>query len=138
MQFGSLVASTAPGDATKDGGHADSAEDEKPLGSIGENVRRAAQLPDTAAKGFGASRQGISRHGREYTVRAAFSREGEIMAPPRVTYSSHDALVEVRDVDRDAAFTLRLADRQLGKPTLNCSRWLLITFKAKNLLQKGH
>ena len=98
MQFGWLVAATAPGDATKDGGHADSAEDEKPLGSIGENVRRAAQLPDTAAEGFGGSRQGISRHGREYTVRAAFSREGEIMAPPRVTYSSHDVLVEVRDV----------------------------------------
>lgn len=50
----------------------------------------------TAAEGFGGSRQGISRHGREYTVRAAFSREGEIMAPPRVTYSSHDVLVEVR------------------------------------------
>jgi len=60
-----------------------------------------------------------ARHGREYTARAAFSREGEITAPPRVTYSSHDALVEVRDIDRDAAFTLRLADRQLGKPTLS-------------------
>jgi hypothetical protein len=54
-----LVAATTPGDATKDGDHADSAEDEKPLGSIGENVRRAAQLPDTDAKGFGASRHGI-------------------------------------------------------------------------------
>ena len=38
----------------------------------------------------------------EYTVRFAFKRGGEIMAPPRVTYSSHDAPAEVRDVYRDA------------------------------------
>jgi hypothetical protein len=38
----------------------------------------------------------------EYTIRFAFKRNGEIMAPPRVTYSSHEAPAEVRDVYRDA------------------------------------
>jgi hypothetical protein len=38
----------------------------------------------------------------EYTVRFALKRDGAIMAPPRVTYSSHDAPTEVRDVYRDA------------------------------------
>jgi hypothetical protein len=27
----------------------------------------------------------------EYTIRFAFKRDGEIIAPPRVTYASHDA-----------------------------------------------
>jgi hypothetical protein len=40
----------------------------------------------------------------EYTVRFAFKRNGEIMAPPRVTYSSHEASAEVRDVYRDAVY----------------------------------
>ena len=43
-----------------------------------------------------------ARHGMEYTVRFALKRDGEIMAPPRVTYSSHDAPAGVRDVYRDA------------------------------------
>ena len=43
-----------------------------------------------------------SRHGMEYTIRFAFKRDGEIIAPPRVTYASHDAPEEVRDVYRDA------------------------------------
>jgi hypothetical protein len=43
-----------------------------------------------------------ARHGMEYTVRFAFKRDGEIIAPPRVTYASHDAPVETRDVYRDA------------------------------------
>ena len=38
----------------------------------------------------------------EYTVRFAVKRDGEIVAPPRITYSSHDAPAEVRDVYRDA------------------------------------
>ena len=44
----------------------------------------------------------FARHGMEYTIRFAFKRDGEIMAAPRVTYSSHEAPVEVRDVYRDA------------------------------------
>jgi hypothetical protein len=43
-----------------------------------------------------------ARHGMEYTIRFAFKRDGEIVAPPRVTYASHDAPEEVRDVYRDA------------------------------------
>jgi hypothetical protein len=43
-----------------------------------------------------------ARHGMEYTIRFAFKRDGEIVAPPRVTYSSHDAPADVRDVYRDA------------------------------------
>jgi hypothetical protein len=43
-----------------------------------------------------------ARHGMEYTIRFAFKRDGEIIAPPRVTYSSHDAPADMRDVYRDA------------------------------------
>jgi hypothetical protein len=43
-----------------------------------------------------------ARHGMEYTIRFAFKRDGEIVAPPRVTFASHDAPEEVRDVYRDA------------------------------------
>ena len=31
------------------------------------------------------------RHGMEYTIRFAFKRDGEVVAPPRMTYVSHDA-----------------------------------------------
>jgi hypothetical protein len=43
-----------------------------------------------------------ARHGMEYTIRFAFKRDGEIVAPPRVTYVSHDAPADVRDIYRDA------------------------------------
>jgi hypothetical protein len=43
-----------------------------------------------------------ARHGMEYTVRFAFKRDGDIVAPPRVTYASHDAPADVRDIYRDA------------------------------------
>jgi hypothetical protein len=43
-----------------------------------------------------------ARHGMEYTVRFAFKRDGAIVAPPRVTYASHDAPPETRDIYRDA------------------------------------
>jgi len=46
--------------------------------------------------------QDEARHGMEYTIRFAFKRDGEILAPPRVTYASHDAPADVRDVYRDA------------------------------------
>ena len=44
-----------------------------------------------------------ARHGMQYTVRFALKRDGELIAPPRRTYSSHDAPADVRDVYRDAA-----------------------------------
>jgi hypothetical protein len=43
-----------------------------------------------------------ARHGMQYTVRFAFKRDGEIVAPPRVTYASHDAPADVRSVYREA------------------------------------
>src|ERR1700730_3050973 len=42
--------------------------------------------------------QDEERQGREYTVRFAFKRDGEIVAPPRVTYASHDSPADVRDI----------------------------------------
>lgn len=43
-----------------------------------------------------------ARHGMQYSVRFSFKRDGEIIAPPRMTYASHDAPAKVRDVYRDA------------------------------------
>ena len=43
-----------------------------------------------------------ARHGMEYTIRFAFKRDGQIVAPPRVTYASHDAPADVRDIYREA------------------------------------
>ena len=43
-----------------------------------------------------------ARRGMEYTIRFAFRRDGEITAPPRRTYSSHEAPDDVRDTYRDA------------------------------------
>ena len=43
-----------------------------------------------------------ARHGMEYTIRFAFKRDGAIVAPPFVTYSSHNAPAQVRAVYRDA------------------------------------
>ena len=43
-----------------------------------------------------------ARHGMEFTIRFAFRRDGEIVAPPRVTYASHDAPAAVRGIYRDA------------------------------------
>ena len=75
------AASNSGGDADKDGGDADKAGHEKPLDSIGEMYAalRACWMPPP---------KDSARHGMEYTVRFAFKRGGEIMAPPRVTYSS--------------------------------------------------
>jgi hypothetical protein len=43
-----------------------------------------------------------ARHGMEYTIRFAFKRDGEMVAPPRMTYASHDAPAAVRDTYRDS------------------------------------
>jgi hypothetical protein len=88
-------ASNRGGNARTDVGDADKAGHEKPLGSIGEiyAALRTCWVPPP---------KDSARHGMEYTVRFALKRDGEIMALPRVTYSSHDAPAEVRDVYRDA------------------------------------
>ena len=69
--------------------------DEHPLDSIGAMFAalRACWVPPPKDE---------ARHGMEYTIRFAFKRDGEILAPPRVTYASHDAPADVRDIYRDA------------------------------------
>jgi hypothetical protein len=43
-----------------------------------------------------------ARHGMEYTIRFAFKRDGAVVAPPRMTYASHDAPASVRDTYRES------------------------------------
>ena len=43
-----------------------------------------------------------ARSGMEYTVLFAFNRNGELIAPARVTYATHGVPIEVRNVYRDA------------------------------------
>ncbi len=68
-----------------------------------------------------------ARHGMQYTIRFAFKRDGEIIAPPRMTYASHDAPAEVRNVYRDAVdatlkrctplhFSAGMGDAVAGRP----------------------
>jgi hypothetical protein len=80
--------------AANSGGQNDTADDH-PLDSIGAMFAalRACWVPPP---------KDVARHGMEYTIRFAFKRDGEIVAPPRVTYASHDAPADVRDVYRDA------------------------------------
>jgi len=88
------AASTATGEASKDG-DADKAAEEKPLDSIGEiyAALRTCWVPPPKDE---------ARHGMEYTIRFAFKCDGEMIAPPRLTYASHDAPSPVRDLYRDA------------------------------------
>jgi hypothetical protein len=69
--------------------------DEHPLDSIRDMFAalRACWVPPPKEE---------ARHGMEYTIRFAFKRDGTVIAPPRMTYSSHDAPSEVRDVYRNA------------------------------------
>jgi hypothetical protein len=76
-------------------GNADNSGDEPKLNSISAMYAalRACWAPPPKDE---------ARHGMEYTIRFAFKRNGEIVAPPRVTYASHDAPRDVRDTYRDA------------------------------------
>ena len=76
------------------GGETDAANDH-PLDSISAMFAalRACWVPPPKDE---------ARPGMEYTVRFAFKRDGDIVAPPRVTYASHDAPADVRNVYRDA------------------------------------
>jgi hypothetical protein len=69
--------------------------DDRPLDSIREMFAalRACWVPPPKDE---------ARHGMEYTIRFAFKRDGEILAPPRVTYASHDAPADVRNIYGDA------------------------------------
>jgi hypothetical protein len=71
------------------------AAEEKPLDSIRAMYAalRACWVPPPKDSAL---------HGMQYTIRFAFKRDGEIIAPPRVTYASHEAPADVRDTYRDA------------------------------------
>jgi hypothetical protein len=43
-----------------------------------------------------------ARRGMEYTIRFAFTRDGAMIAAPRMTYSTHEASATTRDVYRGA------------------------------------
>ena len=77
------------------GGGENAATDDHPLDSIRDMFAalRACWVPPPKDE---------ARPGMQYTIRFAFKRDGEILASPRVTYASHDAPADVRDVYRDA------------------------------------
>jgi hypothetical protein len=81
--------------AGSDAGQADNGADDRTLDSIRDMfvALRACWVPPPKDE---------SRHGMEYTIRFAFRRDGEVVAPPRMTYASHDAPSDVRGVYRDA------------------------------------
>ena len=79
------------GDTKRRGGNGDEGPGEKPLDSIGEMYAalRGCWVPPL---------KDVARHDMEYTVRFAFKRNGEIIAPPRVTYTTRGAPSNVRDI----------------------------------------
>jgi hypothetical protein len=82
-------------DANKKNEDADNTADAHALASIREmfTALRGCWVPPPKDE---------ARHGMEYTIRFAFKRDGEMIAPPRMTYSSHDVPAEVRNTYRDA------------------------------------
>jgi hypothetical protein len=87
--------SVHPPVANDGNGDSDGAPEERPLDSISAMYAalRACWVPPPKDSAL---------HGMEYTIRFAFKRDGEIIAPPRVTYASHGAPANERDVYRDA------------------------------------
>jgi hypothetical protein len=85
---------SAPATEGTDADAGRTADDHK-LDSIGEMYAalRACWVPPPKDE---------ARHGMEYTIRFAFKRDGEVLAPPRMTYASHDAPTAIRDVYREA------------------------------------
>ncbi len=82
-------------DSNKKSENADSAPDNHALDTIRElfAALRECWVPPPKDE---------ARHGMEYTIRFSFKRDGDVIAPPRMTYVSHDAPGEVRTVYRDA------------------------------------
>ena len=64
------------------------------------SIRSAKGMPRCALAG--SPPKDKARRGMQYAVRFALKRDGEMVAPPRMTYSSHNAPSAVRDVYRDA------------------------------------
>jgi hypothetical protein len=101
------IVSTDDNAAGKDAGAANS--DQAGSGNETANDTAADHPLDSIREMFAALRacwvpppKDEARHGMEYTIRFAFKRDGKILAPPRVTYASHDAPADVRDIYGDA------------------------------------
>jgi hypothetical protein len=79
----------------KDKAAADRRDDGQLVNSIRDifDALRACWVPPPKEK---------ARYAMEYTVRFAFKRNGELIAPAQVTYTTHDVSVAVRDVYREA------------------------------------
>jgi hypothetical protein len=100
------------GDAGKDGVEMLNNEDGNWSGDDADKPGQTAEAPanlDSIRDMFAALRgcwvpppKDTARHGMQYTIRFAFKRDGEMIAPPRMTYASHDASPDVRDTYRDA------------------------------------
>ena len=73
----------------------DNAHDAKSLDSIRDMFAalRACWVPPVKDE---------ARHGMQYTIRFAFKHDGDIVAPPRRTFSSRQAPEEVRNIYADA------------------------------------
>ncbi|MFY9836388.1 MAG: hypothetical protein WAK55_07930 [Xanthobacteraceae bacterium] len=82
-------------ESNKSGNEGNSAAEENPLDSIRAMFAalRACWVPPP---------KDSARRGMQYTIRFALKRDGELIAPPRMTYASRDAPTEVRDAYRDA------------------------------------
>ena len=95
LTIGSTAANSAVVNTDMTNKDNDKKVEQKPLDSIGElfAALRACWVPPPKNE---------ARHGMEYTIRFAFKRDGEIVAPPFVTYASHDVPAQVRDSYRDA------------------------------------
>ena len=95
-----LTIVSTDGDATENaresaGSDAERTADDRKLDSIGDMFAalRACWVPPPKDE---------ARHGMEYTIRFAFKRDGEVIAPPRMTYATHDAPAALRDIFREA------------------------------------
>jgi hypothetical protein len=96
------------GDADKGAADAKGADESSKNSETADNAADDRTL-DTIRAMFAALREcwvpppkDEARHGMEYTIRFAFKRDGEVIAPPRMTYVSRDAPAEVRTIYRDA------------------------------------
>jgi hypothetical protein len=107
------------GDMNKDADNTDQAQP-KAVDTIGEMFAalRACWVPPPKDE---------ARHGMQYTVRFSFKRDGKMVGPPFVTYVSHDAPADARNVYRDAIdealnrcmplhFTDGMAGAVVGRP----------------------
>jgi len=81
--------------ASSDNASSDATASDRPLDSIRAMYAalRACWVPPPRDQ---------ARAGMQYTIRFAFKRDGEVLAPPRVTYASHDAPAKVRTLYADA------------------------------------